>query len=104
MIDGVQINIGGTDYTVPPLNLKAVKKFSKNFHLLSDLGNNINAEMMTFIADIIHTALIRNYPDITLDQVEEMVDIKTVGDILEAVLSSSGIERKKKEPETLATT
>lgn len=104
MIEGAKINIGGTDYIVPPLNLKAIKSFSKRFHLLGDLGNNLNPEMMDFVAEIIHTALIRNYPEITKEQVEEMVDLKTVGDVLECVFKSSGIERKKKESESLTTT
>jgi len=72
MIHGFKVNIGGTDYTVPPFNLtfserceNLVKKAPKNAGL---------SDQMRLFNPLLVENLQRNYPDIDADSVSDNID------------------------------
>jgi hypothetical protein len=91
MIDGKTVHMAGTDWVIPPLNFKALRRFR------DELGT-MTAEALAGsgkIIEIIHAAMQRNYPDLTLEHVEDMVDMGNVMEVTEAVLAISGLVAKQ---------
>jgi len=99
MIDGEKINLGGEEYVVPALNLKQLKRFSPR---LKDLGGLDEAGMVSLQAEIVHAAITRNYPEIALDQVEEMLDLRNIAATFQAVMNQSGLEKAAGETKPVA--
>jgi hypothetical protein len=73
MIDGPTIKMGGEDKIMPPLNWKAVKTYWREL-----VAGNPEGET---ISRVLHAALVRNYPDLTLEALEEAM---SPGEVLAA--------------------
>ena len=112
MIPGVVVNLGGTDYTVPPLSLGAIELFQTKLETFS--GNPLDASTRTLAADIIACALRRNYPEITrktllgeykldestgelLETAPPLLDLANLQEVMAAVMDVSGLRRKEQE-------
>lgn len=101
MIDGITINLGGKDYIIPPLNFKALKNIQADIEGLSkkDEGAFVSSEKIKNIINIIYFAMLRNYPEITKEEIEDFVDVKNSKVIIETILEASGYKVvEKKEP------
>ena len=79
MIDGETIKVGGEDKTIPPLNWKGCKKF---YRAIAGGGLNDPEVGADAMSGIIYAALVRNYPELTQDQMEEAM---TPGEVLAAL-------------------
>lgn len=85
MLDGEKIIVGGEEMVMPPLNIKAVKKFYKQ--LQQGLDPSQSVEVVT---EIIYEALARNYPDLTTEQLEERLSLPEMNEVLPKLLEVSG--------------
>lgn len=93
LFDGVTIRLGRRDYVVPPLNLRAVKRIE----LLLPVLSGESGQQGTFIdaaIEVLHLALLRNYPDITKGEIEELVDLGNLPRLIGAVMAVSGFGPK----------
>jgi hypothetical protein len=90
--DGFKITIGGEEYIIPPLSLGQVRKHENDMKALSSKDTDPN-ERPQIMLRIIHAAMTRNYPDLTVGQVEDMVDLGNLLPIIEAVMNTSGMAR-----------
>jgi hypothetical protein len=70
MIEGAQIAIGGKKFTVPPLGVAGLKKWTS---LQSAYAEMSDEEQLDATIKIIHAALVRNYPELTLEEIMESV-------------------------------
>ena len=90
MIDGIVMKLGDKEYTVPPLNLKRVRKL---LPVLQDVigkpVNELTEEQLNSLTEIVFQSLQRNYPDITKDEVEEIIDFKNLRVVVGAVLGQN---------------
>lgn len=93
MIDGTPVKLGGTEYIVPPLNLKAVRLIQPLLPKLNSM-NLQDPETIDAMVELVHVALKRNYPDLTKDAVEEIVDIGNLGPVVSAIMAVSGLVPK----------
>jgi len=93
LIDGAEIKMGGKLWVVPALSFKQVKR------LLPTMGRvgsgNVTPENMGDMAEVVHAALSRNYPDVTLDDVEDMLDLSNALSLFLAVMGQSGMEMRQ---------
>lgn len=83
--------MGGRKWTIPPLTLKQIKKFSGT---LQDLGNLDTASVLAMAdaaTDVIHAAVARNYPELTRNEMEELLDLGNLMHVVQAVLGVSGL-------------
>jgi hypothetical protein len=99
LIEGVTLRIGRRDYVVPPLNLKGVKRAQK---LVPMLGNEGDPVSIDAALEIVHLAVTRNYPEVTVEQLEEDIDLGNLMAIVQAVLSLAGFTAPKATGETAA--
>lgn len=91
MIEGKTVHMSGTDWIIPPLNFKALRRFREELSTMTPAALAASGK----VVDLIHAALTRNYPDLTLDELEDMLDMGNVMAVTEAVLGVSGLVEKQ---------
>jgi len=97
LIEGVKIKLGGREFVAPPLNFKALRKFTPQLPVLTQIGDVPTNEQIDVVLDIVHFALARNYPELTRDELEELLDLANLTDALQAILGASGLEKTSGE-------
>jgi hypothetical protein len=107
---GKPIDFGEVILYVPPLKLKQLPEALKLIEesvaasaaaeVRANSGEQISlsdpsrmAQMQASLK-IVHMALVRNYPDITMDDLEGIIDLVTLDEAMEAVLAMSRITVK----------
>jgi hypothetical protein len=85
---GVAIELGGAPYVLPPLSLGALEDFEQRLESFSALKV---IDQVRLVVDLVHRALRRNYPELTRDEVRELVDTDNAFDLFAKVLSVSGL-------------
>jgi hypothetical protein len=97
--EGTPISISGTEYIVPPLSFKQFKALREDVMKLNTGDVSSSEEQQGVVLRIVHAALSRNYPDLTLDQVEDMLDLGNIHEIVKAIV---GVNQLKKSMELTA--
>lgn len=85
---GVTFNLGGVDYTIPPLNLKSTKELQPQFEVIR-MGKGeagLTAAYVDAMLDIIYQAFVRNYPNVPRETLEGVVDLGNLKQLYLAVM------------------
>lgn len=90
LYEGEAIKIRGKEYIVPGLSLGQIERMADKIQSITESGDKLSKEMMATISEISHAALSRNYPDMTLIEVKDMLDMRNMKMVLEAVMGASG--------------
>jgi hypothetical protein len=99
LIAGVELRLGKKSYTVPPLNLKGLEQHEAAIERAQLIKDPTTGEVIplkekyNLICDILLTAIQRNYPEIELEYLKEVVDLGNVNQVFAAVLGQSGFAR-----------
>lgn len=79
----------GSKLTVPPLSLASVETLQERLaNYKGGMGD------VSLVIDALHASLVRNYPEMTRQQVAELVDIANMQDVMFAVMNVSGMQTK----------
>jgi hypothetical protein len=97
-LKGIAIAMGDAVWTIPPLSLGAIEVLQSRISAFR--GDVSDPEQIATVIDAAHSALRRNYPDITREQVAEMVDLGNMAEVFEAAMDVSGLKRKALEGAT----
>lgn len=92
IIAGIEIDLGGEEFVVPPLNFKALRAHMETISGITT-GVPLSSEQIDKSVAIILAAMQRNYPDMTEAELEERLDMANIKIILPAILGASGIKR-----------
>jgi hypothetical protein len=92
VIPGVKIAMGGAEWIVPPLTLGMMRRLLPQVMRLKDFGAAMGGEEIEVIVELVTAAMRRNYPDITPDKVEELLDLGNARSVVEAILFGSGLK------------
>ena len=100
MIPGTTVNLGGTDYLLPPLSLGQLRNgvlalMKRHDELIASEDGSERWEACCIRGEIVGHALKRNYPDLTDEQVMELLDTKTTNDAWLIVLGASGFPQQE---------
>jgi hypothetical protein len=92
-LTGVPLKLGGADYVLPPLNLAALEKY---WALIESWGEPPASLVgrLSEGAELLHAALVRNYPELTLAEVKEGLDLANFPAALAQLLEVSGLVRR----------
>jgi hypothetical protein len=99
--EGVPIYMGGKEYVVPPLSIKYIRNNRDKLKEMRTLAVNLDVltpEGDAFFSaslELIHAAIVRNYPEVTRDELEEMIDLGTMPQITLAIMHASGFTFQK---------
>jgi len=94
MIKGIKMELGGTVYVVPPLSLGAIETMQDQ---ISKFQAGTNLQSVATVIDALFSALSRNYPEMTREQVAKVVDLGDMQEVMEAVMDVGGLKRKAAE-------
>lgn len=75
--DGKPIRLCGQDYVLPPLSFKGFKASRAQMKAVSEAQTQDPEVMQNAFVDVIHQALLRNYPGMSRDVVEDGIDWAT---------------------------
>src|SRR5690348_4057753 len=92
MIPGVAVAMGDCDWVVPPLTLGQLRRLMPKVRQLTEIGASMGETQVAVLVDIVTAALQRNYPELTPERVENLLDLGNAGAVLNAVLTGSGLK------------
>jgi hypothetical protein len=93
LIPGTLLNLSGVKLVMPPLNLDQIQQFSESTASIGS-GKSMQ-ENMEIALPILHAAMTRNYPDMTLDDLRGLLDISNFQEACAALWKSSGYVMEK---------
>lgn len=104
LIQGTPLQLGRKVFVCPALNIKGMRMFSAELALLqkglpdSSLGNDEEVNnYFSMLAKVAQAALLRNYPDITLDDIEDGIDFNNLRTVTLGVLGASGYKTNSQQ-------
>jgi hypothetical protein len=98
-IPGVRVNLGGEEYVIPPLSLSALEQLEER--LATFEGDLRDKEQRETLVVVLHAAIARNYPHVTLGHLRDVLDIGNSMDAFGACMDVSGLRRKAQENEAV---
>ena len=93
IIDGASIRMGGKDYIVPALSFGQLRRLMPKLKETNSIGAQMTPEQMENVIEIVFAALSRNYPDLKLEDVENLIDLNNLATIFSAVMGQSGLSK-----------
>lgn len=94
VIKGTAVEMDGIEYIIPPLTLGAIQELQAEVESMADPKTN-GPERFNSMAKIVHRAMLRNYPDLTIERVKnELLDMGNVFEVTSAVMGASGFVPK----------
>jgi hypothetical protein len=91
MVPGVTVTMGGQDWVVPPLTLGQLRRLMPKVRQLTEIGASMGEAQISVLVDIVTSALQRNYPELTTNEVENLLDLGNASAVLNGVLTGSGL-------------
>ncbi len=89
MIPGVTIQMGGQDWLVPSLTLGQLRRLDA---AIKALTSGDSEKVLSAVCTIVAAALSRNYPDMSEQRVEDLIDLENRDRVVAAVLGNSGLK------------
>ncbi len=90
LIDGAKVRMGGKEWIVPALSFRQLKKLLPKINMLN-IGE-LTVETMDSITEVVHAAISRNYPELSVDDVADMLDVRAAPAVFMAIMGESGLE------------
>lgn len=90
-IPGTAVNLGGHDFIVAPLNLDLFVQHEKEiteFGAIKDRGG-LEAALPIFLV-----CIQRNYPDMTLEALRQIIDFANAGALMQAIIETNALKLK----------
>jgi hypothetical protein len=96
-IPGAAINLGGHDFVLAPLGLRLLREYQAKAHALAEKKDPPATpdELYELNVEVIVASLNRNYPEITREGIEELLDSVNVPESLALIWDQSGVKRVK---------
>lgn len=98
LIEGAKIKMGGKEWVVPALNFRQTRELQGQIKTIGNIpedGEPLSTEIIDAVSAVAHAAISRNYPDITVDDVDTMLSVNLIGPIVAAVF---GVSTQTVEP------
>jgi hypothetical protein len=91
VIPGASVAMGGQDWVIPPLTLGQLRRLMPKLRELTEIGASMGEPEIGVLVEIVTAALQRNYPEVTADRVENLLDLGNASAVLNAVLTGAGL-------------
>ncbi len=89
-----KITLGGRDFDLGPLNLRASIQFTEKFHLLG----KPTVEAVDVLVDVIHASLALDYDDVDRKYVDRHINMHNQAEIVNAFAEVNGLVKKPEAP------
>lgn len=91
---GIELKLGDRVFVVPPLSLGQLQRFQSK---LTELPDTLSLESVGLFQEVVYAALTRNYPDLGMDELAEVLDLGNMMEAFGAVMDVSGLKRREAE-------
>jgi hypothetical protein len=91
---GKPVGFGNVTLYIPALTVRQFTKALTLINEISSAGDEDTGKTMNQMMEVIHMAVSRNYPDITLEELLDLIDLSNLQDVFQQVLQSSNITVK----------
>jgi hypothetical protein len=91
-VKGVPFDFGGEKLVIPPIGLGALEQLQRSISEFK--GDARDSKQLATVIDAAHAALKRNYPEMTREQVGNMIDLGNFIEVFECVMDVSSMRRK----------
>jgi len=91
---GVRVELDGRPHILPPMSLGALQRYQDR---ISAFKGGMDKESIGLVVSLAHASIVRNYPEATLDEVGDLIDLGNMLEVFEAVMDVSGTVRKAQE-------
>ncbi|MDE2426906.1 MAG: hypothetical protein KGO96_13480 [Elusimicrobia bacterium] len=98
MIPGINVNLGGTDYTVPPLNLRLFFQFEEDIAVISSPGQHSLGDTAKASTRVLLAVMQRNYPELTEADLLDKLDFVNLNQVVQAMFGQSGFAARPLAP------
>lgn len=100
MIPGVEIDMGGRTWTVPPLTIGQLIPLAPRLKMLEAVGAPIamTQEQIEALLDVVLGAMGRNYPDLTRTELAGLLDTGNTLPVVFAIMYGSGFKQGEALP------
>jgi hypothetical protein len=102
LIPGVEVAMGGENWLIPPLTLGQLRRLMPKVRQLTEIGAAMGESQIGVLVEIVAAAMQRNYPEMTQEAVENLLDLGNAGTVLNAVLTGSGLKMRDSLGEAVA--
>jgi hypothetical protein len=93
LIKGASVTLGANTYVIPPLNFRLLQDLAEKIAIVNKGGSFVaDPDVRNAFIDVICASLQRNYPDLTREQVIDMLDVSNAQKAMLALLGVSGFE------------
>jgi hypothetical protein len=90
---GTKIRLGDHEYVLPSLSVKQAKKLWPQIIKINEGITTENLpERYDIIVETIHAALSRNYPDLKIEDLQDVVDMGNIRYLQLAIMGQSGMD------------
>ena len=86
--------MGEVEYTIAPLTFKQLRTLQPKIDLISKMDGTPTPEQMDAVVDVIHASVTRNHPDVTKEQIDDVLDLGNVQLAMASVMGASGLVKK----------
>lgn len=95
LIDGMKVNLRGMEFTVPPLTLWALRRLTEDGTMgkIESVGTKLTVGDIDAIAAVAQAAMVENYPEITVEEIQRKLDLGNVHGFTAAIMAASGMQR-----------
>jgi hypothetical protein len=90
MFKGISIDLGGTEYVVPPLSLEKLEELEPQFQALATPSASL-PERVQRLMPILLASFQRNYAEITEAQLRQLLDLPSLNLVVEAIMQANGL-------------
>jgi hypothetical protein len=91
--EGTVVKMGGKDYTLPPLTLKSLRLLGPTIKELGAIADIPTPEQVSGMVALVHASAVRNYPDLTPEDLEELMDLGNLSEVFGAIMAASGLKK-----------
>lgn len=88
-VEGTSVKLMGEDYVLAPLNFQQIRLVLKPAQAKMKETTDTYDRLALFVP-VVHASLSRNHPDLTVEQVEVMLDLNNVHEVYSALMGVSG--------------
>lgn len=92
-VKGIPYDFGGRVLVIPPLTLGALEQMAGKLFGRGD-EDVFDPEYVATVIDAAHAALRRNYPEMTRNEVADLIDIENMQEVMACTMDVAGLKRK----------
>jgi hypothetical protein len=90
--EGCVVHFGGADWVAAPLTLGPIKRLTPVLKRLTAKDAAADPlEQLGDVVQLVHASLVRNYPGLTVGQLEDAIELSALPAVVQAVLQVSGL-------------